>query len=60
MQATRLLQLNNSPQQNYQHLSTKFLAKITYYAQAKQTPFQKKSKLITINEYLTCKIKEDN
>ena len=45
MQATRLLQLNNSPQQNYQHLSTKFLAKITYYAQAKHVHFQKNSSL---------------
>ena len=42
MQATRLLQLNNPPQHNYLHLKYKVLSKITYYAQAKHAPFQKK------------------
>ena len=59
MNINRLITPCNPPRHNYQHLKYKILSKITYYAQSKQTPFQKKPKLITINEWLTYKIKED-
>ena len=52
MQATRLLQLNNPSQDNYQHIKYKVLSK-NYLLCSRQ-----KSKLITKNECLTCKIKE--
>ena len=61
MQATHLLQLNNPPKHNHQHLKYKSLSKklLTMLKLSMHLSKNKNSKLITISEWLTYKIRED-